>query len=110
MEFDNARITSTAIFLSRGDLVEQAIGDRLVAKERDGLTAGVERARLPQRDGPLSGAPRQARLRFRGLDATVRQERRGQVGGHRLAVGARAAELGTLSLVTHGVLLGANGV
>src|SRR5262249_3687030 len=101
-ELHDARVAAVHVPEGRRDVVEKAVAHVLVAQERDRLPAGVEAAVLAERDGALSDAARHLRLGLGGLDAPVRQERRGQVGPQRAAVGARAVELRSLAAMAHG--------
>jgi len=67
-----------------------------------GLAAGMKAAVLAEGDRSLRHRSREQRLGLCRLDTAVFEQRGGEVGRHRLAVGAGSVELRALSAVTHG--------
>src|SRR5690606_29979122 len=94
-------IPARTILEARPELVEELADRRVVAQpiEREAPTADA--VLLRKRDQRLDDAPQLLRLRQRGLDRLVRQQRCRHVAVHRLAMRGVPAELAARFTMTH---------
>src|SRR5580704_8226967 len=98
---DDAGIAALPILVAGGDDVEQLADLILVAHLRDRLAAHRKAALLAERDQLLHDRAQFLRLRQRGDDLLVLDQRRAHIGEHRLAMLGGAIELPMNLAVTH---------
>src|SRR5439155_9180030 len=109
-ELEDARIAARALRIARREFLEQLVHRELVLRERrERLAARVQIAALGQRDQLLDLRLDRLRLGLRGPHALVLDDLLAQVHEQRLAMGAVAAELVPVLLVSHGLVLFSRG-
>src|SRR5262245_23252934 len=98
---EHAGIAAAAVLVAGGEHLEQFLDHGHVAHLRDRLAARVQVATLAERDQFLDDRPQVLRLRQRGDDLLMLDERRRHVGEHGAAMLAGAVELAMGVSVTH---------
>src|SRR6516162_355401 len=98
---EDAGIAAVAVLVAGTEHLEQFLDHGDVAHLRDRLAARVQVATLAERDQFLDDRPQVLRLRQRGHDLLVLDERRRHVGEHGAAMLAGAIELAMGVSVTH---------
>src|SRR6185437_7988053 len=98
----DAQIAAVTVGVARGDGVEQALDDAFIADLRDHLAAGMQVAALAERHQLLDDRAQILRLRQRGDDLLMLDQRHGEVGEHRLAMADAAGEAAAFETVAHG--------
>src|SRR5882757_4280437 len=102
---DDAGIAALAVLVAGGENVEQLFGLIEVAHLGDRLPPHGETALLAERDQLLHDRAQFLRLRQRGDDLLVLDQRRAHIGEHRAPVLGGAIELAMNLAVTHGLFL-----
>src|SRR3546814_7653542 len=100
---EDPQVAARAALVARAELDEQLADRCLVAQAREGEAAVGDAVGLGHRDQRLGDAAQFLRLRQRGLDQPVLEQRGGHVGEHRIAVRAGAVEFASGFLVAHGL-------
>src|ERR1035437_2128006 len=110
VHLDDAGVAAVAVFEGGGDVCEEGFGGVFLAQTGGGQTAGVEGAFLAKGDEFLGDGPRGLGLGEGGGDAFVLDEAANEVGEHRVAMLAGAAQLGRSLQVSHSFPYSAGGV
>src|SRR5262249_35106740 len=97
----NTGVAAVAVLVAGAERLEQLLDHRDVAHLGDRLTAGVEVAALAERHQFLDDRTQVLRLRQRGHDLLVLDQRRRHVGEHGAAMLVLAVELAVGVTVTH---------
>ena len=100
-ELQDAQVAARARLVARTELVEELGHDVAVAQAVERQAAIRHRRHLRQRDHRLGDAAQLLRLRQRGPDRLVREQRVGHVAQHREAMAAGAVEFPQSVTVTH---------
>jgi hypothetical protein len=101
---DDARVATVPLRVPRRDRGEELRHDLGLHDETGHVTASGEIPLLAERDHALGEAAGFLRLRDRGLDALVLEQRRHQVAQERMPVLALASQLAMVFTVSHGLL------
>src|SRR6266702_4064547 len=101
VEADDSGVAAVALFLRRGDLVEEDFHGVLLMKTRGGQAAVVEGAALAEGDHFLGDRAGGFGFGQRGGHAFVFDEAANQVGEHRISVWCSAGQLGGSLEVAH---------
>ncbi len=97
----DARVAALALAVTRAELDEELADRDLVAKTRKSEAAIGDAVGLGERDQRLGDATQFLRLRQRGADQFVLEQRGRHVLEHRFAMAARAVEFAARFHVTH---------
>src|SRR5581483_4056937 len=100
-ELEDAQVATRTRLVARPELVEELGHDLAIAQAIEGETAVRERRLLAEGDERLGNAAQFLRLRQRGLDDLVREQRIGHVAQHSETMTAGAIELAQAVAVTH---------